>query len=257
MKRIVFVVLFTFTLMKLFSQNLVINPGFEKWDKTNKPTGWTTSQNCLKDSLTFRSGSYSCRLDGGTKYLGQTVVISPEKKYRLTFFYRTTIIGSGNGCRIWCYWKDAEGNNLADPATDDNLRPSKYLKSDTWQQFSADIHSPTGAVSFYLEVRTYSNSITYFDDFVFEDNVATINPEEKFSDVKIYPVPASDFISVSNLSNIQHIYIQNISGKTVKVSDFNGEETITIPVADLSNGVYIIKIATPKLLVVRKFIKKS
>ena len=205
MKRVIFFVLFTSISLISFAQNLVLNAGFELWEKSNKPAGWTTTQNCLKDSVNVKSGSYSCRHEGGTKYLGQTLPIVPDKQYRLTFFYKTVITGSGNGCRIWCYWKNSEGINMTDSPTDDILRPSKYLKSDTWQQFSADFAAPAGAFSFYLEVRTYQNSVAYFDDFVFEENVATYLAQEKHSDIKIYPIPASDFLNISNVSGLKQL----------------------------------------------------
>jgi hypothetical protein len=257
MKRVIFFVLLTIVSHYSFSQNLIINPGFENWDKLNKPAGWTVAQNCLKDSVYIRSGNYSCRHEGGTKYLGQLLQVNPDKKYSLSFFYKTTITGIGNGCRIWCYWKDAGGINFTDINTDDILRPSKYLKSDTWQKFSAEFSTPAGAASFYLEVRTYSNSVSYFDDFVFEENIATFNSEEIVSDVKIYPDPARDYINISNLIDLQYIYIQNLSGITLWSSRFSGEEVIRIPVSDLIAGIYIVRIQMHDKLITRRFIKKA
>lgn len=257
MKRVIFFVLLTIVSFSSLSQNLVVNPGFEKWDKLNKPSSWAVAQNCLKDSVYIRSGNYSCRHEGGTKYLGQTLSVNPDKKYRFSFFYKTTITGNGNGCRIWCYWKDADGNNLTDSNTDDILRPSKYLKSDTWQQFSADFSTPVRAASFYLELRTYSNSISYFDDFVFEENVATAAPEDKLEKIMIYPNPATDYLTINNISGINHIDIQNLSGIIVCSSRFSGEEVVTIPVSDLIAGIYIVRIQMHDILITRKFIKKA
>jgi hypothetical protein len=257
MKRVFFFVLLTNISLLSFSQNLVINAGFESWEKSNKPAGWTTTQNCLKDSTNVKSGSYSCRHEGGTKYLGQTLPIVPYKQYILTFFYKTVITGSGNGCRIWCYWKNSEGINMTDPPTDNILRPSKYLKSDTWQQFSVDITSPANSASFYLEIRTYQNSVAYFDDFVFEENVTTYTPEEKLSDIKIYPIPSSDFLNINNVSGLQQISIQSLSGKILSSSKFNGEQMVRIPVSGLPDGIYILRIKTTKGIVIKKFIKEK
>lgn len=257
MKRSIIFVLLTIVSHHSFSQNLIINPGFEKWDKLNKPTSWTVAQNCLKDSIYIRSGNYSCRHEGGTKYLGQFLPVNPDKKYRLSFFYRTTINGTGNGCRIWCYFKDADGINLTDINTDDILRPSKYLKSDTWQQFSAEFSTPAVAASFYLEVRTYSNSISYFDDFVFEENVATVNPEDELSEIRVYPNPVSDKLTIDKLSDLERISIQNLWGKIIWSSVFSGEEIVIIPVSGFLDGVYLINIQSTDKLITRKIIKKS
>jgi len=257
MKRVIFFVLLTNMSLLSFSQNLVLNAGFELWEKSNKPTGWTTSQNCLKDSINVKSGSYSCKHEGGTKYLGQTLPIVPDKQYRLTFFYKTVITGSGNGCRIWCYWKNSEGINMTDPPTDDILRPSKYLKSDTWQQFTVDISAPANSASFYLEVRTYQNSISFFDDFVFEENVATYTAQEKHSDVIIYPNPAIDYLIISNVSDLKHIYIQSITGTIMWSASCSSEQTVTVPISGLVDGMYIVRIHTTDKIIIRKFIKKA
>jgi hypothetical protein len=255
MSKVILFVLLTGVSMISFSQNLVVNPGFELWEKANKPAGWTTAQNCLKDSASIMSGKYSCRHDGGTKYLGQLLPVVRGKQYNLTFFYRTIITGTGNGCRIWCYFKDEQGNNLADPATDDILRPSKYLKNDIWQQFSVVFPTPQGATSFYLEIRTYQNSTAFFDDFTLEEIVSAYVPEKRFSEIKIYPNPSVSDITIGNVFNLRQVCIQNLSGTTLWSSGYNGELTVTIPVSELPDGLYIVRIITSEGVILRKFIK--
>jgi hypothetical protein len=260
MKRITLFVPLLFMELNVFNQNLIVNPGFEVWESTVRPSGWSTVQNCLKDSVYFKTGSYSCQHSGGTsstKYLGQSLAVVPGKKYNFSFFYKTETTGTGNGCRIWCYWKDTGGNNIADPSTDDILRPSKYMKSDTWQQFSTIAVAPPLAVAFYLEVRTYPNSIAYWDDFYFEENIATYTPEEKLSDIVIYPNPAHDYLIISNMEKLLHINIWSLAGINVMASGFSGETTVTIPVSGLPDGIYIISILTSDKNITRKFIKKA
>jgi hypothetical protein len=259
MKRAIFFVLLITMEIVLLSQNLVINPGFETWDKINKPVGWTTIQNCLKDSVYVNSGIYSCRHEGGTtsKYLGQTVAVIPGSQYMFSFYYKTEITGTGNGCRIWCYWKDLAGSNISDQLTDAILRPSKYLKSDTWQQFTTEIIAPANASFFYLEVRTYQNCTTFWDEFIFEENVTTYFDEEKRECVKIYPNPVCKYLIISNIQNLQYIDIQDLTGMTIWSSHFSCEETVTIPVSGFPEGLYIIRIRTSDKLITRKFIKKA
>jgi hypothetical protein len=256
MKRVIsFVLLISLSLLS-FSQNLIENPGFEIWEKLNKPDGWTTAQSCLKDSVSINSGKYSCRHDGGTKYLGQTLTVVPGKQYKLTFFYKTEITGTGNGCRIWCYWKDSGGNNLTDVATDNILRPSKYLKSDTWQQFSVDFASPAGSAFFYLELRTYTNSTTWLDDFVFEENISTYSPEEKDSYITIYPSPAHDFLTINSATGLKHICIHSLTGIIMRSSDLSAQKSVTVPVSGFPNGMYIIRMHAADKIITRKFVKK-
>ena len=258
MKRAIFFVLLIITSIKSPSQNLISNPGFETWGKVNRPTGWSHIENCLKDSAFLKSGKYACMHSGGastTSDLGQTVSVTRGKQYALSINYRTASSSSGNGARIWCYWKDGLGNSISDPATDDILRPSKYLKSDSWQLFSITITSPSEAVSFYLEVRTYSNSIVYWDDFIFEQTVATGSEEILFPQPVVYPNPTNNELIISNILNLQHIDIQSLTGAIVWSSEFSDEASVTIPVASLADGLYIIRILSSGKPVIRKFIK--
>jgi hypothetical protein len=258
MKRAIFFVLLISISLHSLSQNLVINPGFETWDVSNKPTGWTTAQNCLKDSIQFNSGTFSCRHDGTsgtTKYLGQTFAVAAGKSYRFSFFYKTVTTGSGNGCRIWCYWKDSGGTNLADPVTDAILRPSKYLKSDIWGESSIIIKAPAEAASFYLEVRTYPNSIAFWDDFIFEETLSTFNSGKFISSIEIYPDPSHDYLFINDIKGVKYIDIQNLKGTVLWSSEFGEGEKIIIPVSGLTNGLYILRIISEGNTLISKFIK--
>lgn len=260
MKKLIFFVLLIVISLVSFSQNMIVNPGFETWEVSHKPNGWTTAQNCLKDSVQIKSGTYSCRHEGttgATKYLGQTLPVGPGKSYSISFFYKTATTGTGNGCRLWCYWKDNNGDNFSDPVTDAVLRPSKYLKSDTWQQLSINIIAPAEAAAFYLEVRTYPNSIVYWDDFIFEETVATWNNERTASCLEFYPNPSSDYLIINNLNNIQYINIQSLAGTIIWSSGYSGEQCVTIPVAGFADGIYILRVFSSGKLITRKFIKKA
>ena len=258
MKRVIFFVLLVTISFISLSQNLIINPGFETWSKVNKPSGWTHIENCTKDSSVFNSGKYSCMHSGGattTSDLGQTIPVVPGKQYTLSLFYRTTSSSTGNGARIWCYWKDSMGNSISDPATDAILRPSKYMKSDSWQLINIIITSPAGAVSFYLEVRTYPNSTVYWDDFIFDETVSTGVDERLSLQPGIYPNPASDNLIICNIPDIKQIDILNLKGTVVLSSGFSGETSVTIPVAGLAHGLYIIKIHSSGKTFISRFIK--
>jgi hypothetical protein len=255
MKRGIFFVLMLLMWFDLISQNLVVNPGLEIWGVTGKPTGWTNTLSCLKDSAFVNSGSYSCRQEGVTssRDLGQRIIVSPEKHYRFSLFYKSGLAITGNGCRIWCEWLDINKVSIVDPLSEPVLH-SGFLISEEWQQFSADLTSPSGAGYFYLLVRTLPNSITYWDDFIFEESVPTLYLDETFSEIKVYPNPAHDYLNISNLHNLQCIEIQSLTGATIWTSNYKGEENVVIPVTDLSNGVYIIQIRTANRIIAKKII---
>jgi hypothetical protein len=258
MKRALFFVLFSTISIFSLSQNLVNNEGFEIWKKTNNPTGWTNKQGCLKDSAFVLSGKYSCRQTGtsDTKELAQYIVVSEMKQYSFSFFYNTDTTDTGNGCRVWCSWKDVNDTAIDDPSSESVLH-SGFLKSAKWQQFSADVTSPAGAVIFCLLVRTLPKSITYWDDFKFEEIIVSDVNENMFSDIEIYPNPATDYLNINNTRQIQHIDIISFTGIMVWSSDFSWETYVTIPLSGMPDGLYIIKIVTTNRIITRKFIKKS
>jgi hypothetical protein len=161
MKRAIIFVLLLSLEHFLFSQNLVVNPGFETWVTSTNPDGWTIAQNCLSNSTITNSGLYSCQHSGSASSrsdLSQIISVIPGKEYILSYFNKT-ILNTGVGCRIWCDWLDKDNQTIDDLVSKPLMHPTKYLKNDAWQQFSITIKAPDVAVSFKLEVRTYSNSI--------------------------------------------------------------------------------------------------
>jgi hypothetical protein len=260
MKRAMFLVLLLNLELITNAQNLVMNPGFELWGKINKPDSWTHVENCLKDSSSVITGNYSCLHSGGvssTSDLGQTIPVLPGNEYTLSFYYKTVITASGNGTRIWCYWKNSDGNSLSDPSTDAILRPSKYLKSDIWEQFNISITAPSEAVALYLEVRTYPNSLAYFDDFNFEAGLTTMINDRHELSIDIYPNPARDYLNIKNINDIQQIDILDIKGAAIWSGSFYNTKKVEIPVSGFPNGLYIICITSSDKNIVRKFIKNG
>ncbi|HKK41347.1 MAG TPA: T9SS type A sorting domain-containing protein [Bacteroidales bacterium] len=259
MKRhLIFVLLFLLTLAG-YSQNLVINPGFESWDSDTRPTGWSTAQNCLADNSVVWEGNYSCHQAGtsSSKYLGQLIQVSAGTEYCLSLYYTTLITDNGNGCRIWCYWKDAEGSSLSDPLTDDILRPSQYLKSDDWDQFSVTVTAPEGAAALYLEVRTYPNSVAYWDNFSLTESVPTYAGAVKKELPVLYPNPVTDYLHISGINNIKRIAIYSYNGIKTWDASYEGQPVITIPAGKFSNGIYTVIIYTRDKAMYSKFLKKT
>jgi len=255
MKRGMFFVLCIAFCNVVIAQNLVVNPGFETWGSTGKPSDWANTQNCLKDSDFIKSGNYSCRQDGVTssRDLGQRVIVSPGKHYTFSFFFKTGSATTGNGCRLWCEWLDDAKVSISDPSSVAILH-SAYMKSDIWQQFSCDLTSPENAGYFYLLVRTLSNSVTYWDDFVFQENFPTVNNEIQTSEIRVYPNPARNFLNISNLIALQHIEIQSLTGVAIWSSNYNYEENVAIPVSGFPHGLYLMRIRAADRIIIKKII---
>lgn len=260
MKRAIFFVLCLIAGQTIISQNLVTNPGFESWETPARPEGWTLAQNCESNTTNIISGVYSCKHSGtltDRSDLSQTIPITSGKEYRLSYYCRTEVTGTGAGARIWCYWKDSEGVAIDDPVTKSVLQPTGYIKNTVFQLYTLTAVAPAGAVSFNLEFRTYKNSSAWWDDIVFEENVITAVSGSEENMIKIYPNPCVNYLTISNITCLQYIEIQAITGLTIKESRFNNEEEVTISVSDLQDGVYIIRIKTAGKSYYKKFIKKN
>lgn len=258
MKKTAFFVLLVFLLISAQSQNLVVNPGLETWESTTKPTGWTTATKCSTELSAIHSGSYSCIHVGSASSrgdLGQMITVVPGKSYNLSFFYRTGVPTTGSGARLWSYWKDAGGNSITDAATDDILRPGTYLSSPDWAQFTTNVTAPASAVALYFEVRTYINSITYWDDFVFEEGLATGLNDDVRTSPELYPVPAGDYLNIKVSSGVKSMEILDLSGTLLKSGNVSGESQISIYVGDLAKGFYFVRLRYQGRIVLRKFLK--
>ena len=89
---------------------------------------------------------------------------------------------------------------------------------------------------------------TYLDQLGFLDDVATGITEQKPSNTRIYPNPATDklYIETDPENPVIEVNIFNISGKLVRAENFtNGDGTITLKTGDLHQGMYIIRLKTP------------
>jgi hypothetical protein len=236
----------------LLSQNLVINPGFETWNRPDKLTGWTNTQGCLKDSVFILSGSYSCRQEGTTssRDLGQKFVVKPSVQYRFSFYYKTGTETTGNGCRVWCSWLDNSQIAIADPVIH-----SGFMKSENWLKYEVAVTSPAEAGYFYLLVRTLPNSVTYWDDFIFEEDIVSSASDSRLPEVTIYPNPAHNYLTINNLHDLQQIDIQSITGAVLWSGKYSGEKEVMIPVLGLTKGIYFIRISSSGKITTYKFIK--
>lgn len=165
MRKIYFLIIIALVSMPLAGQNLVANGDLEQWDDDTHPTGWTKLENIEKEASIVHSGTYSAKHTGGTKDFGQYIDVSPGVTYTISLWYYS-IYADGTDCRIWSYWKDGDGASLDDNAAELRGPNDEYLPgAGEWKQYTTTVTAPALAAQFYLEVRTYSGSVTYWDDF--------------------------------------------------------------------------------------------
>ena len=75
------------------------------------------------------------------------------------------------------------------------------------------------------------------------------------NDIIIYPNPATDFIRISNIDELQSVIIYNINGIVIKELAHN--QLTEIAISDLPHGIYFIKLLNKSNdTLIRKIIKR-
>jgi hypothetical protein len=73
--------------------------------------------------------------------------------------------------------------------------------------------------------------------------------------IKMYPVPATSVLNVSNVPNLRSVEILDVTGKVIRTINTSSDEVIQIPVSSLRRGMYLIRFNTTDGKVVRRFVK--
>ena len=248
-----------------FGQEMLLNGGLENWDDDTSPTSWTKAESITK-STEAHSGSFSAFRNGGgsTKDLSQTITgVTSGESYTISFWYKTTE-GDETNVRIWCNWKSGDTNVYhvgdANDRSEDPLRGPQdgYLDNNggVWSKHEVTVTAPEGVDAFYYEVRSYSNSLTYFDDLSFVKNATASVKNNAIEGFKTYPNPITDkeFTISSNSSYTKQVAIFSVIGKKVFATSFSGLKK-NLDVSSINSGIYILKVtengktATKKLVI--------
>ena len=152
-----------------FGQEMMLNGGLETWTNTTRPTDWDTYQDIAQESTEKHAGSYSAKqtkdASKGRVNLTQNIPkITVGKSYTITFWYKIAV--AGKPVKIWCNFRDNDGGFIGgnDP---DIIRANLDINGNSWTKYEATVTAPATAVKFWFEIRTYSNTTVYWDDFSF------------------------------------------------------------------------------------------
>jgi|GEM_PF-724509 len=183
MKKL-YILLFSFLITSAsFGQELLLNGDFESWDDPTTPSSWTKAEDVAQESTptNVNNGTYSAKQEstGGTKDISQTITgIIPGNDYTVTVWYKVES-GDGEDARIWCKWAN---NGTLDHTTDaavlQGVGPGDYFDNNgnAWTEYSVTVTAPVTANEFYFEVRSYTASVVYWDDFSFFAEAASPDP---------------------------------------------------------------------------------
>jgi len=105
-----------------------------------------------------------------------------------------------------------------------------------------------------IDVTSHDQSAESHYTIVF--TVLTGIEEDLSSRLMIYPVPASDEITISGTGDVSLIEIFDVTGNILITESCNDEDLKKINIDRLAQGVYFIRLTTGKSAVYRRFIKK-
>ena len=95
------------------------------------------------------------------------------------------------------------------------------------------------------------------DDFVWEAAPGTGISDANNIIARLYPNPVSgDVITVEAGTNIRTATIYSVTGKVVRTIDQQPGATVTLPVGDLTAGMYIVQVITDNGSSTAKFTKQ-
>jgi hypothetical protein len=239
-----------------FGQEMMLNGGLENWTSNTNPTDWTTVQNITQESTEKHGSSFSAKqinsATSGYKKLIQNIPnTTVGESYTISFWYKIVADG-GSVVKMWSNFRDNAGAFLDGTTADVTLD----VNGNVWTKYEATVTAPATSVKFWFEVRTYSNTTVYLDDFSFFHNAAASLKNNAIVGFATYPNPVSNgILTISSASDsLKNITIFNLLGKQVLSSSFSGIQS-NVDVSSISSGIYILKVteagktATKKLVI--------
>jgi len=128
---------------------------------------------------------------------------------------------------------------------------SSYLKS------PMPVPSPNGdKVMFKSDFGDPTADVIYVFESTLNSNTTSVNSDNNLQQINVYPNPAIDFINIDSETKINEIKIYNNIGQLVKKLKLNTSNKVNINVANLKNGIYLMKISSAEKTLFKKFVIK-
>ncbi|MEI6823740.1 MAG: PKD domain-containing protein [Bacteroidota bacterium] len=147
---------------------------------------------------------------------------------------------------VWS-WGDGTANSTT-------AYPSHTYSVAGYYNICLTITDSTGCTNTYCDstyLQKSTNSIISVD--VIHQGTLGINTNEIANQIKLYPNPAKETLTIETPSTDQKIEIINLVGETVYTSTINKIKHVNV--SAFANSVYILKLSTGKEIIVKKFIK--
>lgn len=92
-----------------------------------------------------------------------------------------------------------------------------------------------------IKISNYDDNSIEYETVTFEvciDDITSDVSEREKANLKVYPNPTPDYISVSNSSFVKELWVSNILGKRVRAFDTSASNNYDI--SNLPDGIYLV-----------------
>jgi hypothetical protein len=161
------------------------------------------------------------------------------------------------------FFKLQVGGNCCSDNIEKRPQEFNYTTPGQWQTIVFDLTdqvatNKTRSIIFFDAETAASSDATqdvfWIDDFIFGEFASLSDHRVKLiKDVSLYPNPVRDVVNISAGESIQRVRVYDLTGRMVKQANPNTAD-FSLDVADLSKGVYFVKLnagdreATTKLI---------
>ncbi|MCX6333232.1 MAG: T9SS type A sorting domain-containing protein [Bacteroidia bacterium] len=144
------------------------------------------------------------------------------------------------------------GTNLTDGTTTISFRTFTTGESDIVGSIIPSDHIKLTCIGTFNNTTVQVYGRTLVDFMILPTRIEKTSSTDK---IRMYPVPATSVLNISNVPNLRSIEIMDAAGKVIKTINTSSDELIQIPVASLRRGMYIIRFNTANGKVVKRFVK--
>ncbi len=135
---------------------------------------------------------------------------------------------------VYDLWIAKPDESPTDPPSNLGVWNDWKFKQYSWQ---GSVNGISGAV----DLDVFNGSMQDFNNMV---NSGSIVEQNTIKDLKVYPIPATDFINLDTSSKIIEVKIFDINGRVLK--EIQKENIRKINISNLTSGVYFLEIQNQK-----------
>jgi hypothetical protein len=135
-------------------------------------------------------------------------------------------------------------------------------KINEWEQLTFDFSTVDHEGMTYDQIVVFpdfndrqSDNVIYFDEIYGDVAIASAITDLKDIDIKLFPNPANNTLTVQSDESIDNYKIYSFTGELVANEKTTGN-IISVNIAQLSNGMYLMKTTSKGQTIIKRFIKE-